>query len=81
MSQKELRVYVLSAENDFEVYADKLDSWSLCQEEHNTLPEEAKQYIDICETEGTVYSLRGFQMAVNMGEICYNDWIFITNLY
>ena len=81
---KEFRVYVLSADNDNELKLSgyEIENWNHYQEQHNKLTEEANKFIELCEAEGSVFSLTGFQTAFNLDEtISLNDYIFITNSY
>lgn len=77
MNNKELRVFVLSADDVITSGYD-IEDWSYYQE----LPKEAKEFINKAQTNGSVYSLIGFQNAMNLEEISSeNTWFFITNKY
>jgi hypothetical protein len=79
MNTKELRVFVLSADN-INTSAYEIEEWSYWSEE--TLPSEALHFIKLAEENGSVYSLIGFQNAINFEEVSSeNTWIFITNKY
>lgn len=74
---KEIRVYVLSAD-DIDTNGYEIESWS----SYEVLPPNALEFIEKAEYEGRVYSLSGFQNAINLEELSlYNSWIFITNKY
>lgn len=78
---KEFRVYVVSADyTDTSAY--DIQNWKLYEEMHNTLLQEAKDFIAVAEENGAVYSLSGFQDVMNFEEINLNNsWIYITNNY
>jgi hypothetical protein len=82
-SKKELRVFVVSADDDslpYNVSGYLIDEWANWNE--NELPNEAKKFIDIAEQRGNVYSLNKFLFAFNIEEsIGMNDYIFITDKY
>ena len=79
---KEFRVYVLSADNDFDTCALDIENWQLYEQRHGCLPSQAEIYIDICEKEGSVYSVDDFVNAMNFQENdLSNSWIYITNNY
>lgn len=75
---KEIRVYVLSAD-DIDTNGYEIESWN---EQGRLLPTNALEFIERAELEGNVFSLEGFQNAINLEELSlYNSWIFITNKY
>lgn len=87
---KEVKVFVVNADNphlDDQVFSDRgsmtgysIDIWN--DEYTNQLPDDAMRFIEIAEELGTVYSLKGFQVAFNITEdICFNDYVFITDKY
>jgi hypothetical protein len=80
--EKEYRVYVLSA-NDITIdggYA--IDIWNDYEQNGDELPDEAKEFINLAEEKGQVYSLKGFMVAFNINEeVGMNDWVFITKKY
>lgn len=77
MKVKELRVYFLSAD-EVETNAYDIENWS----GQKDLPKEAKDFINQAEENGNVYSLRGFQDAINFEEFSTeNTWVFITDKY
>ena len=89
---KEPRVYVCSLEeelyfkflkeinippNAFEV--NMVERWN---ENEGELPSEALKYLNLCEELGSVYSLAGFQKAINKNYLNLNNsYIFITSNY
>ena len=79
---KEVRVFVLSA-NEIQIdggYA--IDSWNDYEQAGDPLPEEAQKFIKLAEEKGTVYSLKGFMVAYNINEeVGANDYVFITKTY
>lgn len=75
MGLKEYRVYVGFAEN---VSAYTVHVWEMA----DILPQEALDFIKQAEDLGSVYTLNGFQNALNFDEInINNNLIFITNKY
>ena len=79
---KEFRVYVLSADYDFDTCALDIENWQYYEQRHGYLPSQAEIYIDICEKEGSVYSLEDFVNAMNFQENdLSNSLIYITNNY
>jgi hypothetical protein len=81
---KEMRVYVMSADYDFDfdISGYEIENWVGYQEQHNKLPSNAEKFIEVCENNGTVYSMYGFHQAFNIEEsIGTNDYVFITNFY
>jgi len=85
LKNKEIRVYVLSADNDNELNlsSHKIESWSFFEKFEGKLPEEAEKFIELCEIEGSVYSLIGFQTTFNSDDTISNlsNFMFITNRY
>ena len=80
--EKEIRVYVLSA-NEIQIdggYA--IDNWNDYEQAGQELPDEAKLFIRLAEKNGSVYSLKGFMVAYNINEeVGANDYVFITQAY
>lgn len=79
---KEYRAYVLDAsvagEKIYNISGYLIDNWG----EYKKLPKEALLFIQMCEEQGTVYSLKGLMTAINITEdVGNNDYVFITNLY
>lgn len=75
MELKEYRVYVAYSD---EVTSEKISSWN----KHEVLPQEALDFIEQAEFYGNVFTLIGFQNALNFNEInIENEYIFITNKY
>lgn len=65
---KEKRVYVIDCDDDFEFREAELEG------NYNSIMDKAEEL-------GTVYSLRGFQNAVNNDEVnLSNSFIYISNL-
>lgn len=84
LKPKEYRVYILDVdiEADFDINAYEVENWVLYQERHEKLTTEAEKFISLCEEQGEVYSLNGFQNALNIEDInINNNFIFITNCY
>lgn len=74
---KEMKVFLLSADN-VDTNAYEIEEWINSE----ILPDSAIAFIEQAEEEGFVYSLIGFQNAINLEEISSeNTWIFITNKY
>jgi len=80
--EKEIRVYVLSA-NEIQIdggYA--IDNWNDYEQAGQELPDEAKLFIRLAEKNGSVYSLKGFMVAYNINEeVGANDYVIITQAY
>ncbi len=67
---EEIKVYVINASED---KASSVRDW-----EHG---EEYNKIVDLAEELGTVYSLQGFQDAINDEELFLdNSWIYFSNL-
>lgn len=81
---KETRVYVLSSDVDFpfDMSGYEIENWLLYAEAHGRLTDEAEVFVTMCEEQGSVYSLYGFQRAFNIDDetSSSNDYIFITDL-
>ena len=78
--EKEYRVYVLYANYErFQINTStEISDWN----EQEILPERAKEFIELVEEHGNVYSLTDFQNALNENILnIYTNWIFITNKY
>jgi hypothetical protein len=74
---KEIRVFVVSA-TDIDTNGYEIESWN----PYEVLPLNALEFVKRAELAGTVYSLSGFQNAINLEELSLdNSWIFITNKY
>ncbi len=77
-NKKETKVFVCDLdmiENISNVNAESISNWGGNEDE-------AKEFMEIAEQEGSVYSLAGFQNALNKEEICsLSTYIFITNNY
>jgi hypothetical protein len=70
-------VFVVSAD-DVSTSAYDIGAWNA----HETLPEEAREFIQIAMNKGRVYDLEEFMEQFNLEEtIGANDWIFITDKY
>ena len=88
METKELRVFVVSADNEslnHEVFRGmsgySVDNWADTPDGYE-LEDDAKAFIEIAEQLGQVYSIKGFMVAFNITEdISLNDYVFITNKY
>jgi len=80
---KEPRVFILSASNfDSSKGGYSMDIWNDYEREGQELPAEAQEFMKQAETEGRVYSLKGFMVAYNINEeVGMNDYVFITSLY
>lgn len=88
---KETRVYVCPIEEPYFKFikeinippndcgANMLERWS---ENEGDLPPEALEFITLCEENGSVYSLQGFQFAINRDYINLTEsYVFFTNKY
>jgi hypothetical protein len=77
--EKEMRVFIADADDlEMVINAYLLEDWA----EQTTLPKEAIEFITHCENQGSVYSLEGFIMGLNLDEVTTdNKFIFITNKY
>lgn len=79
---KEFRVYILSANDEFDTNGYKIENWKAFEQKINRLDTKAEEYISACEKRGEVYSLIGFENVINHSEIdLSNSWIYITNNY
>ena len=78
---KEFRVYILSADN-FDTNGYEIENWKAFEQETNRLDDKTLEFISVCKEEGVVYSLNGFQNALNRKEInITNKLVYITNKY
>ncbi len=80
---KELKFYVLSADQDlsFDMSGYSIADWDN-QTKNEEPTSEAKEFIEACEKNGTVFTASEFMYEFNINEsIGMNDYIFITNKY
>ena len=78
---KETRVYILSAEYK-EATVEDIQNWTLYEEHHNKLTQDAEEFINLCEQVGEVRSLYEFQRYLNNDQPLFsNSWVYITNNY
>lgn len=78
------KVYILSAdvEVDFKISYSEIENWNHYMKRHNSLVENARKFISICEFIGAVYTLEDFVDGANLDIISLeNNFIFITDLY
>lgn len=79
--KKETRVYVVSVD-DITTTAYDIQNWKDFERHHNQLLNETKEFIKVAEELGNVYTLEGFQNALNLEELFLdNSWVYITNNY
>ena len=69
----DIRVYVVDTDHEFE---NNVTSHTIQAED----PEVINEVMDVAEEQGTVYSLRGFQEALNFEEVNINtSWVLFWN--
>lgn len=79
---KETRVYVVNTDNFSVDGAYEIEEWKNYEKCGDALPEKAHKFMEFAEQEGTVFTLDGFENAINFEELsCENNWIFITKAY
>lgn len=78
MNLKETKVFVCDLymiESISNVNAESISNW-------NGDEDEAKEFIEVAKKEGDVYSLQGFQNALNNDELFFDEsYVYITNNY
>ena len=78
---QEYRVFILDVEDTDFIQAD-IESWGVYNSCHPDILDDAERFIVQAETSGEVFSLNGFQNALNREEInITNKLIYITNNY
>ena len=78
---QEYRVFILDVEDTDFIQAD-IESWGVCNNYHTDILNDAERFIVQAETSGEVFSLNGFQNALNREEInITNKLVYITNKY
>ena len=75
------RVFILDVEDTDFIQAD-IESWVVYNNYHTDILDDAERFIVQAETSGEVFSLNGFQNALNREEInITNKLVYITNKY
>ena len=78
---QEYRVFILDAEDTHFIQAD-IESWGVYNKYNTDILNDAERFIVQAETSGEVFSLNGFQNALNREEInITNKLVYITNKY
>ena len=78
---QEYRVFILDVEDTDFIQAD-IESWGVYNNYHTYILDDAERFIVQAETSGEVFSLNGFQNALNREEInITNKLVYITNKY
>ena len=78
---QEYRVFILDVEDTDFIQAD-IESWGVYNSYHTYILDDAERFIVQAETSGEVFSLNGFQNALNREEInITNKLVYITNKY
>ena len=78
---QEYRVFILDIEDTHFIQAD-IESWGVYNKYHTDILNDAERFIVQAETSGEVFSLNGFQNALNRKEInITNKLVYITNKY
>ena len=78
---QEYRVFILDIEDTDFIQAD-IESWGVYNNYHTVILDDAERFIVQAETSGEVFSLNGFQNALNREEInITNKLVYITNKY
>ena len=78
---QEYRVFILDVEDTYFIQAD-IESWGVYNNYHTDILDDAERFIVQAETSGEVFSLNGFQNALNREEInITNKLVYITNKY
>lgn len=82
---KETRVFFANCDNleySDDINCQAIENWTHYEEIHNKLCPDAENFISQCEGFGKVYSIDGFQNAINRNEInSDNSFFYITNNY
>ena len=78
---QEYRVFILDVEDTDFIQID-IESWGDYSNYHTDILNDAERFIVQAETSGEVFSLNGFQNALNREEInITNKLVYITNKY
>ena len=78
---QEYRVFILDVEDTDFIQID-IESWGVYNKYHTDILNDAERFIVQAETSGEVFSLNGFQNALNRKEInITNKLVYITNKY
>lgn len=78
---QEYRVFILDVEDTDFIQID-IESWGDYNNYHTAILDDAERFIVQAETSGEVFSLNGFQNALNRKEInITNKLVYITNKY
>ena len=78
---QEYRVFILDIEDTYFIQTD-IESWGVYNKYHTDILNDAERFIVQAETSGEVFSLNGFQNALNREEInITNKLVYITNKY
>ena len=78
---QEYRVFILDVEDTYFKQID-IESWGVYNKYHTDILNDAERFIVQAETSGEVFSLNGFQNALNREEInITNKLVYITNKY
>ena len=78
---QEYRVFILDVGDTHFIQAD-IESWGVYNNYHTYILDDAERFIVQAETSGEVFSLNGFQNALNREEInITNKLVYITNKY
>lgn len=84
---KEYRVYLYefhidSDSDDYFFNAESVENFYLYEEHHNKLNQQAEMFIELCEKDGTVYSLSQFCEELNNDRLNTDNFVFyITDKY
>lgn len=78
---QEYRVFILDVEDTHFIQAD-IESWGVYNNYHPDILDDAERFIVQAETSGEVFTIEGFQNALNREEInITNKLVYITNKY
>ena len=78
---QEYKVFILDIEDTYFIQTD-IESWGVYNKYHTDILNDAERFIVQAETSGEVFSLNGFQNALNREEInITNKLVYITNKY
>ena len=78
---QEYRVFILDVEDTDFIQTD-IENWGVYNKYHTDILNDAERFIVQAETSGEVFSLNGFQNALNREEInITNKLVYITNKY
>jgi len=78
---QEYRVFILDEEDTDFIQTD-IENWGVYNNYHTYILDDAERFTVQAETSGEVFSLNGFQNALNREEInITNKLVYITNKY